>query len=113
MFVSNSFKARFVFAIGVLVLIGSVIVPHFAYAADLQNANAETYEKDIEYYGINPDEEVDKVAADEEATFSEFMENSEAIKTMEMLGVAGFALSPLLLAAVVLLVIYLIREKRN
>lgn len=57
MFVSNSFKARFVIVIGVLVLIGSALVPHFAYAADLQNANAETYKTDSEYQEVNPSEE--------------------------------------------------------
>lgn len=38
-------------------LIGSALVPHFAYAADLQNVNAETYETDSEYQEVNPSEE--------------------------------------------------------
>lgn len=57
MLVSNCLRARFLIAISVLVLIGSALVPHFAYAADLQNANAETDETDSEYQEDNPSEE--------------------------------------------------------
>lgn len=63
--VSNGLKARLLIAFSVLVLIGSVLVPHFAYASDLQNANAETYEMDSEYQEVNPSEEYIVVGGEE------------------------------------------------
>lgn len=65
MLVSNCLRARFLIAISVLVLIGSALVPHFAYAADLQNANAETYEADSEYQEISPSKEYIVVGGEE------------------------------------------------
>lgn len=83
-----------------------------AYAAEIEVTSA-AIENGIEYCNVNSGEDANNANADKEINFSDFMENNETVKTLEMVGRVGIVLSPILLAIAVLFVIYLIREHKE